>query len=47
MSTTMSEQQRQRSRQLRRRAGRASDAGMNEPRIAIRNLDFYYGSNRR
>ena len=25
---------------------RATNAGMNEPRIAIRNLDFFYGSNR-
>ena len=25
---------------------RATNAGMNEPRIAIRRLDFYYGSNR-
>ena len=45
MSTTMSEQQ-DRQAQLRRRSGARDDAGMNEPRIAIRNLDFFYGGNR-
>ena len=31
---------------LRRRSGARDSPSMNEPRIAIRNLDFFYGSNR-
>ena len=45
MSTTMGEQQ-DRQASFGGVQARAPNAGMNEPRIAIRNLDFFYGSNR-
>ena len=43
MSTTMSEQQGQQASFGGLQA--RSEAAINEPRIGIRNLDFFYGSN--
>jgi phosphate transport system ATP-binding protein len=45
MSTTMGEQQDQRSGNFGGMQARSSST-INEPRIAIRNLDFYYGDNK-
>jgi len=45
VSTTMGEQQ-DRQASFGGVQARASNAGMNEPRIAISDLNFYYGSNR-
>jgi phosphate transport system ATP-binding protein len=45
MSTTMGEQQSQQSVNLGRLEARSA-ASINEPRIAIRKLDFFYGDNR-